>query len=214
MGDRKYYLKNREKVLAQVKLYNETHKAQRQKYLQDNKERIKLRSKQYHSQPVVKERKYQYNQTHKEERKLYPSLQKDFKSEYMREYRKNHIREHNKENREHYNRHKDKVHAKNKRWIKSHPKEWRKIVLKSQIKYLNKIGKSIGLEYHKLPYLYTQWSKTVREQYDNKCQVCFEPSVHSHHIFHKSKYPELSLNLNNGIPLCQIHHNEVHGKVN
>jgi 5-methylcytosine-specific restriction endonuclease McrA len=31
-----------------------------------------------------------------------------------------------------------------------------------------------------------------------------------YHIFPKSKYPELALNLNNGIALCKEHHYEFH----
>ena len=213
MGDRKYYLKHRDEILKKAKEYYHSHKDQIEQYRENNKDKIKIRSKIYHSQPVVKERKYQYYQTHKEERKSYPSLQSEFKSNYNKEYRKNHIREHNEESRRFYQRHKENIHKKNKRWIKSNPKAWQKIALKSQTKYLKRIGKNINQVYHKLPYLYSQWSKTIRDQYDNKCAICLEPASHTHHIFHKSKYPELSLNLNNGIPLCLVHHNEVHGRL-
>ena len=215
MGNKKYYLKNRNSILQKQKEYNSRPeiKLQRQKYIEDNKERILSRSKEYHSSPVIKERKYQYYQTHKEERKLYPSLQKDVKSAFNKEYRKTHTREHKAESRRFYKRHKEKFYIKSKKWMKDNPNAWRQIALKSQIKYLKKIGERIKTDYRKIPYLYRNWSSIIKEQYNNKCVVCGSiHNLHTHHIFHKSKYPELSLNLNNGIPLCLVHHNEVHGR--
>lgn len=38
-------------------------------------------------------------------------------------------------------------------------------------------------------------------------------AVHSHHMFYKSLYPKLSLNINNGIPISEIPHKEVHGLI-
>ena len=54
------------------------------------------------------------------------------------------------------------------------------------------------------------WSRTVKKRDNNTCQICNNSSEHAHHILPKSKYPELSLNPNNGIALCVIHHREVH----
>lgn len=56
------------------------------------------------------------------------------------------------------------------------------------------------------------WSKHIRQRDENKCQICGEPAVLVHHIFQKSKYPQLYLIENNGISLCKIHHDELHMK--
>ena len=62
-------------------------------------------------------------------------------------------------------------------------------------------------------YALESWSKTVKKLYGKKCAICGSTEkIHSHHIFEKSKFPELSLNPYNGIPLCVQHHYEVHGQ--
>ena len=70
----------------------------------------------------------------------------------------------------------------------------------------------------KIPYMkymlaLTAWSKSIKKIFGGVCLVCgSNESIQTHHLFHKAGYPELSLNLNNGIPLCLVHHNEVHMK--
>ena len=54
----------------------------------------------------------------------------------------------------------------------------------------------------------SNWSRSVRK--DKPCVVCGQKAVHAHHLLYSSKYPRLSLNLNNGVPLCRGHHAEVH----
>lgn len=54
------------------------------------------------------------------------------------------------------------------------------------------------------------WSESVKERDKGICQICFNKGNIAHHIFYKSKYPKLSLNLNNGITLCKKCHKEVH----
>lgn len=55
-----YYIKNRKRILKQVSLYNQTHfekrKEYRQKYYLLNKEKLKIYSKNYHSNPKRKKR--------------------------------------------------------------------------------------------------------------------------------------------------------------
>lgn len=57
-----------------------------------------------------------------------------------------------------------------------------------------------------------RWSIKVKKQFGIKCVICGNKHTQSHHIFERSKYPKLSLNINNGIPLCHQHHYEVHGR--
>lgn len=61
-----------------------------------------------------------------------------------------------------------------------------------------------------LMYAYYAWSKSVKERDNNTCQICGNGSDVAHHLFHKSKYPKLSLNISNGISLCVECHKEAH----
>ena len=56
----------------------------------------------------------------------------------------------------------------------------------------------------------TKWVRDVRK--DKPCAVCNNPSEDAHHLLSRVRYPELMLNLNNGIALCQRCHYQVHGK--
>jgi len=83
--------------------------------------------------------------------------------------------------------------------------------LNRNVKRLAKLGlpfKMTSLEYQ---YAIHSWSQTVKKLHNNQCQNCYSQAEISHHILHKSKYPALSLNVNNGIALCKKCHNEVHG---
>jgi len=43
------------------------------------------------------------------------------------------------------------------------------------------------------------------------CQICgSKENLKAHHIFYKSKYPKLTLNINNLITLCEYCHNQIH----
>ncbi len=82
------------------------------------------------------------------------------------------------------------------------------------IRDINRMQK-LGFPFKMDPYVYMyallSWSATIKKQFNNQCQNCPSQSEISHHILHKSKYPALSLNVNNGIALCKNCHNEVHG---
>lgn len=60
-------------------------------------------------------------------------------------------------------------------------------------------------------YKIIKWAREVKLRDKNHCQICGEPAVDAHHIFPKSKFPELSTIPNNGISLCDKHHKEAHG---
>jgi len=58
------------------------------------------------------------------------------------------------------------------------------------------------------------FNQIVREKKGNYCGVCSSTyKVTVHHLFFKGFYPRLSLNPENGIPLCLICHSQVHGKM-
>lgn len=56
-----------------------------------------------------------------------------------------------------------------------------------------------------------EWRKKVLSLAGIFCW-CGEKAIQVHHLFYRCFYPELSLNVNNGMPLCKQHHYEVHGK--
>lgn len=61
-----------------------------------------------------------------------------------------------------------------------------------------------------------KWSKAVKERANNKCVICGDNTrLESHHIMPRSKYPEYSLDIENGLCLCHRCHLYYHnGKYN
>lgn len=104
--------------------------------------------------------------------------------------------------------HPDRRKISNRKWEKKNPD---KVLAKFQ-RYITKIGTELDLSFGAYQFALRKWSGFIRDKQNNKCQICFKEAVAVHHIFHKVLYPKLSLNLNNGICLCENHHNEVHGK--
>ena len=100
---------------------------------------------------------------------------------------------------------KEKIrHAK---YSKEHPEQ----LLKNQINHLKKLGLSLNMAHFKTGMALKSWSQTIRNNFVS-CKICADKATHTHHLFYKQYYPKLALNLNNGIPLCKVHHDEVHGK--
>ena len=85
-------------------------------------------------------------------------------------------------------------------------------VLNNQIKHMTKIADFYNKNMNEYRWANMSWSKLVKKLNNNACIVCGSTGeLHAHHIFHKAKYPELSLNINNGLPVCVPCHKEVHG---
>ncbi len=113
----------------------------------------------------------------------------------------------NAKNREYYRHNKTKINSRIKNYQKQNPQ----ILLKSMKNYLKKVGDWYNKKEHPT-YMaaFIDWSKTIKKRDNDKCQICGNKADVSHHILFKAKFPELSLNENNGITLCNIHHNEIH----
>ncbi len=104
----------------------------------------------------------------------------------------------------------EKVNAEKREWRKNNPEKRRLI----EINRLKRIQKAYNFEtISKVGFALTIWSKKIRTEYNNLCQVCGKLAAHTHHILLKRFYPNLALNDNNGIPLCIECHKEVHGKL-
>jgi len=99
-----------------------------------------------------------------------------------------------------------------KKYQQKYQKDKPEVFLRASIKLLTKLGKLFNVNAVEMKYALMSWSKTIKKKDNNKCQICESTNnLHSHHIFHKSKYPQLSLNLNNGITLCKDCHGRTHG---
>lgn len=57
-----------------------------------------------------------------------------------------------------------------------------------------------------------KWAKAVKEKDNFTCQICNKQGVYlnSHHIYSWDKYVDLRFIVNNGITLCQYHHDMFH----
>jgi 5-methylcytosine-specific restriction endonuclease McrA len=54
------------------------------------------------------------------------------------------------------------------------------------------------------------WSKAVRERDGYICQRCKGPGNHAHHVFTRSRRPDMKYNVDGGKTLCTICHLHVH----
>ncbi len=61
---------------------------------------------------------------------------------------------------------------------------------------------------------YVNWRKAVYQRDGWTCQQCGQVGggLNAHHILSFSKYPLLRFKINNGITLCELCHNQLHGR--
>ncbi len=163
-----------------------------------HKQEAKQRAHEYYlkNQDAIKERVNKHRLEHLEEIR-------ENKKKYREENREE-ILEKKKKYRE---ENKEKVREGKKRHRLAHPE----MKLASDIRYLTKLGFPNNLTPFAYRHALTAWSKTVKKLGRGLCKICPNPATISHHIIHKAKYPGLSLNVNNGIPLCDTCHYECHG---
>ena len=167
----------------------------------------------------------EYYQKHKERlsklNKEYAEAHKSEIQAYRRKYRDNNkamIKDRdkqywvdNKEERQQYNKkyyslHREKILKR----VYVYQQENPHIGLKSFIKCMNRLGESFDMSTQKYNYARTNWSKIIKKR-DNICQICgSKDNLKAHHLLYKASNPKLSLNLYNGITLCEDHHNELH----
>jgi 5-methylcytosine-specific restriction endonuclease McrA len=163
-----------------------------------HKEKAKQKAHGYYlkNQDAVKERVNKYRLENRE--KI---------NEQKKKYREEHREEDLERKRKYRLENPEKVREGKKRHRLAHPE----IKLASDIRHLTKLGFPNKLSPFAYGHALTAWSKTVKKLGNGLCLVCNVPAKVSHHIIHKSKYPGLSLNVNNGIPLCKDCHDESHG---
>ncbi len=169
------------------------------KYRERNKEELKEYERKYHQKHEKKIKEYQreYHQKHKKETK-----------EYYKTYNKKHYIINKQKRRKYISD--NRIHIKNKRteYRNKNPE----VFLRASIKHLERLRKPLNLSSKEYRHAIHGWSNSVKNHDYNICQICGSlEDLNSHHLFHKNLHPKLSLNLNNGITLCKLCHNEVHG---
>jgi len=135
-----------------------------------------------------------------EERELRKKQQKQKEYQKHKEKYKKYKNEYYQKNRIHYLQ-------KNAEWQLNNQQK----VFQIKLNHLKKCGFPFKLDPSAYGFAIMEWSKIIKSRDSHTCQNCSSPAQISHHIIHKSKYPALSLNINNGIALCKKCHNEVHG---
>ena len=155
---------------------------------------------------IVKHRQscLNYNRNHSDNIKSYAI-------KYSKEHRKQinaHLREYYKENPEK----REARYVEYNKWKRNNPEKYRAVMKNAIDRLLDKLEQE-GLEVtnSSYPFLRTLWRESVLRRFNNQCVICEKPAEIAHHLFFKSHYPKLIFNQNNGIALCRIHHNEVHG---
>ena len=193
--------------------YKDPKKEYHKKYYQENKERKKEYDKKYRQEnkEEIKEHHKKYYQENKEEIKEYSKKYRQENKEKYQEYSKKY-RQENKERKKEYHKkyyqeNRDILIKKKKEYHKNNPE----VNLKYKMKALAILGKEFKLLSWDYKYALISWTKSVRKILGEYCSICgSKDGLNSHHIFPKAIHPKLSLNINNGIPLCKEHHQEVH----
>lgn len=147
-----------------------------------------------------------------------------YKNEYPDRYNK-WYKEHPNHGKQYYKEHKEKIKSTSEEYNKNNPDkcteykslwdnkypEKRLIIM---VKHLEKYGKTFNMT--SMEYKNTQnvWAKTIKKLDNNMCKLCDSTkNLHAHHIYPKSLFPELALDLDNGVTLCHDCHWGIHGKI-
>ena len=166
------------------------------KYYQENKEKLDKVNKTWANNN--KERRLQIQQKYRDN------------NDYDKEYYKSHKEQHNERMVKWRKNNKSYVSDYNKKYRKEHPEK----KLKSDKKSLNKLLTKSNYPHIKgtleLESAYRSWANSVKKRNDYECVICGGEGKIAHHLFHKSKYPNISLNVENGITLCNSCHGEYH----
>ena len=177
------YKQNRILICKRQKKYRDTHKKQKKeydrKYFLKNREKILI-----------------YKQKNKE-RSKHNSLKRYEKN-------KSKIKKHDAER---YKKNKEKNNKYSIMWAKKNPEKMHII----QLRYLQKISDVLDMSSYEYKWALLSWSKTVKKLDNHMCKLCdSKENLNSHHLYPKSEFPKLSLEVDNGITLCKKCHIEIH----
>jgi len=141
----------------------------------------------------TRERDNRYYQTNKEIIKIKNKIIYDNNIEKFRKYRREQARRLRALNPEKYKKAVNKYKRKNAEKI-----------LVQQKEYVKKTGVT--------KFALKTWSTVIKTLDNNMCKLCDSKKyLNSHHIMPMQYYPELALDVNNGITLCEECHHKLHG---
>jgi len=145
--------------------------------------------------------KKQWNQS-----KRTPEQQEQYR-QMWRKYSKSNKEKLSIKGKKYYSENRDVRLEYSKQYHKDNPE----VNLRNGQKYLERLGIDLGILSSDVKRVLMNWKRTVQKR-DKICQVCgTDKNLNAHHILHRKHYPKLALNVNNGIILCNEHHNETHG---
>ena len=129
---------------------------------------------------------------------------KNIRIKYARKWKKNNPNYF----KNYYKMDKEKHNNRTKKYQKDHPEK----MLEYNKKRLEKLGKEFDMTSMKYLYALQAWSQTIKKRDNYMCKNCgSKKNLNAHHIKPKSEYPELSLDLDNGVTLCEKCHGKKHG---
>lgn len=155
-------------------------------FVENNKNRCKVWAEN-NKDKIIK-----YKKDHKEEISIY-------EREYRKQYdKRDYVIENHKNFMKLYNQ-LEHVKEKKSEWMKTN---WDK--------YMKKYTSVFNMSKSQFMNALYGWSNSVKKRDRYTCQECGKPGNIAHHLFPKSKYTQLSLDLENGYTLCEICHKEWH----
>jgi len=104
-------------------------------------------------------------------------------------------------------RHLEKQRRVMSKWRKENPKR----AMAQMVRHFTKYGKKVGKPMKDFQFELLTWSNVVKTGDARLCQICFKPAIEAHHIFYIQNYPKLAFNVDNGVSLCKLCHQQVHG---
>ena len=110
--------------------------------------------------------------------------------------------------KDYYKTHKKEFLEYNRNWRSKNPDK----KLEQTKRYLKKYG--VIFDMNAMQYLHAMqsWSRSIKKMDNFMCKNCDSTiNLNAHHLMPKSLFPELSLDLSNGITLCKKCHSEIHG---
>ncbi len=141
------------------------------------------------------------------------------KNHYCQNWYKENFKKHKETMRKYQKNNLMKYRINTSRYQKKYPERVKKSRndhleqrLEYMIKYFEKLGKSFDMTSIQYKYALNYWSKTIKKLDNYLCKNCDSTdNLHAHHMMPKKDFPELSLDLDNGVTLCEDCHSEVHG---
>jgi len=138
---------------------------------------------------------------------------------YQKDYQMKNLEKFNKNSKKWMLNNPEKRKQVTKNWRVNNPdyhKTWKKKnpdkVLKGYKKELEKLSNSLNMTSIEYRRANQSWTNVIKKLDNYMCKNCnSKDNLNSHHIMPKSDFPELSLDLDNGITLCEKCHSVLHG---